>query len=103
MFRENEIIGSYDTIGGLPTLLDISERNKLNTFNYGSGTLPSDPRLLSTIHLPLFHINLLRPTIILPPGYEKRMIETIVDVRCNEWGTGGTDVQSTKRINYNKY
>ena len=70
MFRDNELLGCHDPIGGLP-LRDV-----------GDGTtepkcLPFNPRDLALYKLPRITIRVSHPTILLPPGYEVTRLEIL--------------------------
>ena len=100
LFRENEFFCDYDVVGGLPLLdqpvgagnnsagsstLDKTKKQRLGCF-------PADPRSLPYIHLPVYTINLKHPTIILPSGFEQRMIETLMQIRNKNWSSTGNEV-----------
>lgn len=81
LFRENELLGCYDEVGGLLSRADA--RNKKGSANTGPRSLPYNPRDLSLYELPRITIRISHPTILLPPAYEQAMLASMEQLRCN--------------------
>lgn len=113
LFRPNEIIGEHDIVGGFPTHHShatdtetdskILERHTVIGFMNG-GKITLNPTALNSINMPSFSLRFIRPVVLLPVGFEHRVLQSLNHLREHHW-TGlaessakGTIVQRSLRM-----
>jgi hypothetical protein len=111
LFRENELIGEGEAVGGMPRHKVCSEGKQCPCDNGGSESdvklttshIPLDPNLCSNANMSVFAFKLSRPTICLPPGFEDQLMRAMSQITTQNWKSRtesdyGTIIQRNLKI-----